>query len=340
MKRTANNVIEPSIQVIAYNKTVMLSTVINNPKIQPDILQKVIRPFVKWAGGKSQLLGDIRKRYPVNLGMSINKYAEPFVGGGAVLFDILSRYDLDEVYISDTNAELIHTYRVLRDNSDNLISSLLNLQNEYLPGNNDYRKKYFYEMRKRYNILKAEETLTIEVAALFIFLNRTCFNGLYRVNSKGEFNVPMGAYKNPLICNVENLKRVAESLNRTNVKIVHADYHKSNEFLDSNAFVYFDPPYRPLNGSSSFTQYTENSFNDDDQIKLAEYIIELSKRGVKVLVSNSDPKNTNPDDSFFDELYKGFKINRIPATRMINSNASSRGEINELLISNLGDKNE
>ena len=337
----ANNVLETCILDIAYNKTIMLSLEVKKPNCQFNVLKKiVVRPFVKWAGGKSQLLTEIRNYYPVELGRSISKYAEPFVGGGAVLFDILSRFDLEEVYISDTNAELIHTYRVLRDSPEALISLLLQFQSEYLPGDNDYRKRYFYEMRKRFNLLKTRESLSLEVAALFIFLNRTCFNGLYRVNSKGDFNVPMGAYKNPLICNKENLQRVSESLNNNNVQIVHADYHNSAAFLDTKTFVYFDPPYRPLNGSSSFTQYTENSFNDDDQKKLAKYIIEHSKKNVKFLLSNSDPKNTNPDDNFFDDLYSDYNVNRIPAMRMINSNPNSRGVINEILVSNIGDKNE
>lgn len=319
----------------------MLNQKLKNINLQFNVLnRKAIRPFVKWAGGKSQLITEIRSYYPEEFGRSISKFAEPFVGGGAVLFDILSRYDLKEVYISDTNAELIHTYKVLRDSPEALISFLLQFQSEYLPGDNDYRKEYFYEKRKRFNLLKANESLSLEVAALFIFLNRTCFNGLYRVNSKGAFNVPMGNYKNPLICNKENLIRVAESLNNNNVQIVHADYHKSEAFLDANTFVYFDPPYRPLNGSSSFTQYTENSFNDDDQKKLAEYIIKHSKRGVKFLLSNSDPKNTNPNDDFFDDLYSDFIVSRIPAMRMINSNPNSRGVINEILVSNIGDKNE
>ena len=167
---------------------------------------------------------------------------------------------------------------------------------------------------------------------LFIFLNKTCFNGLYRVNKKGEFNVPMGAYKNPKICDKENLKNVAMALK--NVKIVYADYRESKDFIDEKTFVYIDPPYRPLNLTSSFTSYTENDFSDKEQIELAEYIDVLNKKGAKIVMSNSDPKNNNTDDNFFDELYKNYNINRVKATRMLNSNASLRGAINELLITN------
>ena len=170
-----------------------------------------------------------------------------------------------------------------------------------------------------------------EIASLFIFLNRTCFNGLYRVNSKGEYNVPIGSYKAPLICDEDNLRQVSQALSR--VQIVCGDYRNSNFFVDSNTFVYFDPPYRPLNATSNFTAYTENAFDDKSQSELAEYIQELSDRGAYVLASNSDPKNINPEDDFFDDLYSRMRIMRISASRMINSNASSRGKISELLIS-------
>jgi DNA adenine methylase len=292
--------------------------------------EKRMKPFVKWAGGKGQLVDAIKKRYPKGLGDTIRKYAEPFVGGGAVLFDILNKYEMDQVYISDTNAELINTYQVLCDNADGLISRLSQYQDEYIPLSNDFRKEYYYNKRKQFNALKCQDVLDVEIAALFIFLNRTCFNGLYRVNSKGEYNVPIGSYKAPLICDEDNLRNVSESL--SNVTIVCGDYRESNDFIDSNTFVYFDPPYRPLNATSSFTAYTENVFDDKAQEALAEYIQHLSDRGAYVVASNSDPKNVDPDDDFFDELYSEMKIMRIYASRMINSNASSRGKISELLI--------
>ena len=291
------------------------------------------KPFIKWVGGKGQLLPEINKLYPIELGKNINKYAEIFLGGGAVLFDILSKYKLDEVYISDKNLELINTYKSIRDNVDILIKSLKEMEEQYIPLNNEDRKIYYYEKREEYNSLKINsEVNNIEKAILFIFLNKTCFNGLYRVNKKGEYNVPMGAYKKPKICDEENLKNV--SLTLRNVKIVYADYRESEKFIDDKTFVYIDPPYRPLNITSSFTSYTENDFNDKEQIELAEYINVLNKKGAKIVISNSDPKNNDIDDNFFDKLYKNYNINRVKATRMLNSNASLRGAINELLITN------
>ena len=291
------------------------------------------KPFIKWVGGKGQLLPEINKLYPIELGKTINKYAEIFIGGGAVLFDILSKYRLDEVYISDKNLELINTYKSIRDNIDILIKSLKKMEEKYIPLDDENRKVYYYEKRQEYNNLKINiEENNIEKASLFIFLNKTCFNGLYRVNKKGEFNVPMGAYKNPKICDKENLKNVSMALK--NVKIIYADYRESKSFIDEKTFVYIDPPYRPLNTSSSFTSYTENDFSDKEQIELAEYIDLLNKKKAKIVISNSDPKNNNIDDNFFDELYKNYNINRVKATRMLNSNASLRGAINELLITN------
>ena len=291
------------------------------------------KPFIKWVGGKGQLLSEINKLYPVELGKNINKYAEIFVGGGAVLFDILSKYKLDEVYISDKNLELINTYKSIRDNVDILIKSLKEMEEEYIPLDDENRKIYYYEKRQKYNKLKINiEENNIEKASLFIFLNKTCFNGLYRVNKKGEFNVPIGTYKKPKICDEENLKNVSMALKK--VKIVYADYRESEEFIDNKTFVYIDPPYRPLNITSSFTSYTENDFSDEEQIELAEYINVLNKKGAKIVISNSDPKNNDIDDNFFDKLYKNYNINRVKATRMLNSNANLRGAINELLITN------
>ena len=291
------------------------------------------KPFIKWVGGKGQLLSEINKLYPVELGKNINKYAEIFVGGEAVLFDILSKYKLDEVYISDKNLELINTYKSIRDDVGILIKLLKEMEEQYTSLNNENRKLYYYEKRREYNNLKINiEENNIEKAVLFIFLNKTCFNGLYRVNKKGEFNVPIGTYKKPKICDEENLKNVSMALKK--VKIVYADYRESEEFIDNKTFVYIDPPYRPLNITSSFTSYTENDFSDKEQIELAEYINVLNKKGAKIVISNSDPKNNDIDDNFFDKLYKNYNINRVKATRMLNSNASLRGVINELLITN------
>lgn len=291
-----------------------------------------VKPFVKWAGGKTQLLPTIRDAYPEELGESITKYAEPFIGGGAVLFDILSRYHLEKIYISDVNAELINTYCVIRDECEALISSLSVLKENYIPKSNEDRKELFYECRTRFNILKKTEENKVELAALFIFLNRTCFNGLYRVNRKGEFNVPIGSYKNPAILDEDNLRNLSQALKR--VEIVCADYRQSLDFIDEQTFVYIDPPYRPLSETSSFTEYAEGDFNDEAQRGLAEFVKQIDKKGAKVLLSNSDPKNADPKDEFFDELYADFLIQRISASRMINSKGTARGKISEILVSN------
>lgn len=248
--------------------------------------EKPVKPFLKWAGGKSQLLNEIEKYYPFENG-NITKYAEPFVGGGAVLFDILSKYDLDEIYISDINTELINTYRVIRDNVDALIEMLLILQNDFIPKSTDERKAYYMQKRERFNVLKSSsnENINVEKAALMIFLNKTCFNGLYRVNQKGLFNVPMGSYKNPLICDEKNLCAVSEKLK--NVKIVCGDYKESADFIDNNTFVYFNPSYRPITDTASFTAYTENLFNDEKQIELAKFVDDMHKKGAKVVINNS-----------------------------------------------------
>lgn len=294
--------------------------------------EKIVKPFLKWAGGKGQLLSEIEKYYPFNNG--ITKYAEPFVGGGAVLFDILAKCDLKEIYISDINVELINSYAMIRDNVDDLIEILYSLQNEYLPLNMEQRKSYYTKKRDRFNDLKVngDKKENIEKAALMIFLNKTCFNGLYRVNKKGQFNVPMGAYKNPLICDEDNLRSVSGKLQQ--VTIVCGDYKQSADFIDENTFVYFDPPYRPLNETSGFTAYTENLFDDAEQIELAKFVDEMDKKGAKIVISNSDPKNTNVEDNFFDDIYAKHNINRVEANRMINSKGASRGKIKELLISN------
>lgn len=292
-----------------------------------------VKPFVKWAGGKGQLLKEIESYYPFE-DKRVTKYAEPFVGGGAVLFDILSQYDLESIYISDINVELINTYLMIRDNVEKLIALLEKYQSEYIPLDTDARKEYYLNKRERFNDLKinGNEAKNIEKAALMIFLNKTCFNGLYRVNRKGLFNVPMGAYKNPMICDEKNLRAISEKLK--NVTIVCGDYRESADFIDSKTFVYFDPPYRPLTETASFTAYTENLFSDDEQIELAKFVDEMDRKNAKIVVSNSDPKNSNTDDDFFDDIYREHKIKRVEATRMINCNSEARGKVKELLISN------
>ena len=253
------------------------------------------------------------------------------VGAGAVLFDILNTYEMDEVYICDTNVELINVYEVVKSNVDKLITLLKNYEVQHLARNDDERKLYYYERREEYNkeIQNSNKKNSVLRASLFIYLNKTCFNGLYRVNKKGLFNVPMGSYKNPRICDVDNLNKTSELLQ--NVTILSGDYTKITEYIDENTLVYFDPPYRPLTKTSEFTSYNADGFGDAEQIKLAEYIKSLN---AKVMASNSDPKNVDENDNFFDDLYAEMKIYRVTATRAINSKGKGRGKINELLIKN------
>lgn len=302
--------------------------------LSKEVRKRNLKPFVKWAGGKSQLLLNIRNTYPDKLGNTISKYVEPFVGGGAVLFDILNQYNLEHIYISDTNAELINTYKVIQSNVDELIALLYKIQKDYIEREQEERSIFYYEKRTRFNSLKSynNKSIIIEKAALFIFLNKTCFNGLYRVNKQGKFNVPIGRYKNPMICDAQNLKNISNAIQ--NIKIVCADYQKSLDFIDKDTFVYFDPPYRPISQSSGFTAYTQNQFNDLEQVRLAKFIDRINQIGAKIVISNSDPKNVNVNDNFFDDLYKDYYICRVGANRMINCNGNARGKITELLISN------
>lgn len=295
---------------------------------------KSLKPFIKWAGGKNQLLTVIREVYPKELNYNISKYIEPFVGGGAVLFDILNHYNLKEIYINDINAELINTYKMIQKNIDSLISLLYKIQSDYTILDDSNRKKFYYEKREQFNHLKLSNSKTTQIkkAALFIFLNKTCFNGLYRVNKQGYFNVPIGRYKNPKICDIENLQNISIAIQDLNIMCV--DYTQTLNFIDTNSFIYLDPPYRPISSSSNFTSYTKNPFDDEKQIELAQFIDKINKKGAKVVMSNSDPKNLDNEDEFFDILYKDYYIYRIEANRMINCNGNLRGKINELLISN------
>ena len=291
-----------------------------------------LKPIVKWVGGKSQLVEQIEKMLPTDGEKVLTKYAEPMVGGGALFFSILSKYDFEELYISDINAELMNAYQVVKNDVDNLIAKLNEMQMLFLPMDENGRKYFYYTVRERFNSTTLTEETATEKAAQFIFLNKTCFNGLYRVNRKGQFNVPMGAYKNPTICDDENLRNIHEALQ--NVTIVCGDYTLSKSFIDKDTFVYLDPPYRPISETSAFTAYNTDAFDDNEQIRLAKFIDEINNSGAKIVLSNSDPRNVNEDDNFFDDLYKNYKINRVEASRAINSKGDKRGKINELLICN------
>jgi len=297
-------------------------------------LTEYAKPFVKWAGGKGQLLDVFEKFYPLELHEGgVRRYIEPFVGGGAVLFDILQKYVIDEAYIFDINEDLINTYIVIKDDVDTLVEYLSNLEYTYMKLRKDERKKMYYDVIEAYNSRTLENNQPdVERAAQFVFLNRTCFNGLYRVNRAGLFNVPAEDYRSQTICDERNLYNVSSLLQR--VHIFTGDYRESIKYVDKNSFVYFDPPYRPLNITSNFTSYSKFDFSDEDQIQLAHFYEEMSNAGALVMLSNSDPKNENPDDNFFDELYCKFYIHRIKARRAINSNGERRGLISEILVTN------
>lgn len=302
-----------------------------------DSLYTSAKPFVKWVGGKGQLLATFRNYYPVELVTGKSKrYVEPFVGGGAVFFDVMSKYTIREAVIIDINSDLINTYKVVRDKLVGLIDLLDFMEREYLALNIEERIIKYYEVRDKFNSRLADSTITdIEKAGLFIFLNKTCFNGLYRVNRSGHFNVPVGKYTNPTICDSGNLKAVSEILQKVN--ILCGDFHSAASFIDSDSFVYFDPPYRPLNITSNFTSYSKQDFNDTDQTKLASFYKQMDETGAYLMLSNSDPHNSDINDDFFEVLYRGYQINKVFANRAINSKASKRGAISEILVTNYRD---
>lgn len=283
-----------------------------------DDIRKIVedkpKPFVKWVGGKRQLLKQFRELnlYPPEcFNPESNTYFEPFVGGGAVFFDLLPKH----AELSDTNRELVVTYNVIKDNVDSLIKSLKK---------HIYNKEYYLGVRAQ----DINELSDIEIASRFIFLNRTGFNGMYRVNKSGQFNVPFGRYKNPLICDENNLRKVSEALQ--GITITHRDYKDVLELAKIGDFIYFDPPYYPLNPTSSFTAYTAKGFFEKEQIELRDTFVKLHERGCFVMLSNSDTP-------FINELYselEGVSINKIIAGRAINSKGSKRGKINEVLITN------
>jgi len=291
----------------------------------------VAKPFLKWAGGKGQLLNSFSTMFPDELAKGqIKTYIEPFVGGGAVLFYVLQNYPIEKAYINDINKELINCYRCLKADVQEVIKQLAKLEKEYL--SSEDRTQYFYLVRNRYNEIHLNGHYDFEKCADFIFLNRTCFNGLYRVNREGKFNVPHGRYKNPLICDQDNLILCSKLLQK--VEISFGSYEQVLDKADKNTLVYFDPPYRPLIENNSFVSYDKSGFDDNDQIKLANNYKSLNNKGCLLMLSNSDPKNTNQADNFFDDLYRDFNIDRVIAKRMINCQASKRGDITEIVVRN------
>lgn len=269
-----------------------------------------IPTFVKWAGGKKQLLEQFKPFFP----KKINRYMDVFVGGGAVLFYILKNYKPKGVIISDINPELMNTYRVIKSDVENLIKELKKLKKAH-------SKKVYYEIRTKDPKLLSP----LKRASRFIYLNKTCYNGLYRVNSKGQFNVPMGSYKNPSIVMEKDLREISKLLK--NVKIKQESFENCIKWAKKNDFVYFDPPYYPLKKGKSFTTYTKDNFLEKEQEQLRDIFNKLDKKGCKVMLSNSNTK-------FIKDLYKGYKRNFVKANRMINCEGSGRGKIKEIVVRN------
>lgn len=289
------------------------------------------KPFIKWVGGKGQLLSTFESLLPLGFSkLEKVTYIEPFIGGGAMLFFMLRKFpNIHRAVINDINPDLVKAYKTVRDDAEKLIIALRNIQQEFANiSNTEQQKEYYLSIRKKFN---AKGVTDIENTVLFMFLNRTCFNGLYRVNSKGEFNVPFGKYTNPTICDEETIRSDSQLLQK--VEVINNDFEQTEKYISGNTFVYFDPPYRPLNNTSSFNSYAKESFNDTEQIRLKEYIDRITPR-CSMMLSNSDCAGLNPEDTFFDILYKDYFIERVWASRSVNANPTKRGKLTELLIRN------
>lgn len=290
------------------------------------------KPFIKWVGGKSQLIEQLDSLLPADFDNCRDvTYIEPFVGGGAMLFYMLQRYpNIKRAVINDINPDLICCYRTVRDFPEDLIVSLQQVEKEYFRlDTEEARKEFFMAARARYNQKNLD---SIENTTLFFFLNRTCFNGLYRVNKSGAFNVPFGKYTNPTICDPETIRADSKLLQR--VEICQGDFEHTFDYAEGNTFFYFDPPYRPLSDTSSFNDYTKESFNDTAQIRLKTYCDKIHEAGFSFMLSNSDCKGKDEDDNFFDKLYRNYTIDRVWASRSINANPNKRGKLTEILVHN------
>jgi len=293
------------------------------------------RPFLKWAGGKRQLLSEIESRLPPDIS-ECKTYVEPFLGGGSVLFRLLEKFEFESVLVSDLNPELILCYQAIRDDYATVAASLGSLSKAY-PVDKEGQKEYYYNARHEWNSgvgnsTELEGPAKAERAALTIFLNKTCFNGLFRVNKKGLFNVPCNYTKRPSFPSEEDLLEVNLALQGVQIEV--AGFKQCEHLVGDDTFVYFDPPYRPLSDTSAFVSYSTADFDDDDQRDLGALFRRLDSTGARLLLSNSDPKNSDSDDNFFDELYYGFTIDRIMARRSINSVGEGRGEITEIMVRN------
>ena len=294
------------------------------------LVSRSVRPFVKWAGGKNALLNVLIENLPSEIEKGqINRYVEPFVGGGALFFRVKHLFpSLREFILCDTNSDLMLAYRIVRDNVHSLIKVLSGVQSNFFSVGD--KKSFYLSMRERYN---NEEINDVERAALFIFLNKTCFNGLYRVNSRGKFNVPFGRYKNPRICDSDNLINVSEFLE--DVKLIPGDFGKVARYADSKTFIYLDPPYRPISKTAKFTSYQIKNFDEEEQRRLVLFFKKLHKKGAKLMLSNSFS-----EDGFFQSLYSNFNIKVVEVPRFISARSSGRGKVREILITNYGGRNE
>lgn len=290
------------------------------------------KPFIKWVGGKGQLIEQLEALFPADFDKRENvTYIEPFVGGGAMLFYMLQAHpNIKSAVINDINSDLTTCYRVVRDNPTELIASLSEIQKEYYALQSEEEKKdMFMRMRDRYNTKSLEE---IENSTLFFFLNRTCFNGLYRVNKSNKFNVPFGKYSSPTICDATTI--YADSALLQNVEILNGDFEETFKYISGDTLFYFDPPYRPLSDTSSFNDYTKESFNDDAQRRLKRFCDKVHDAGCQFMLSNSDCLGKDEKDRFFDDLYRDYVIDRVWASRNINAVASKRGKLTEILVHN------
>lgn len=299
-----------------------------------------MKPFIKWAGGKTELLPVLEEEFPQEIRESkeIDTYIEPFVGAGAVFIYLSSNYKFNRIVINDINYKLINVYESIKNNCGELTDDLEKLKQEYLGYKEDEDKKEMYlRIRDEFNDWKSVNK--IKQAANFIFINKTCFNGLYRENKSGGYNVPWGQHKNPSIYDKEQLINMSKILNTKDeegndkVIICCGEYKDLKKYVDERTLIYMDPPYRPIT-KSGFTSYNKSGFNDDAQIELAKFYEKLSDKGAKVMLSNSDPKNYQEDDEFFDDLYKKFNVRRVSVSRMINSKGTGRGKVKEILVTN------
>lgn len=290
------------------------------------------KPFVKWVGGKGQLIEQLETLLPTDFDKWDDvTYIEPFVGGGAMLFYMLQQHsNIKHAIINDINLDLINCYRTVRDNVEQLIPALNDIQQQYYALHDmEAKREMFMSIRQRYNKKEAD---IIENTTMFFFLNRTCFNGLYRVNKKGLFNVPCGRYINPQICDEATLRADSELLKR--VEILDGDFEKTINYAKDNTLFYFDPPYRPLSDTSSFNDYTKEPFNDESQVRLKHFCDKVTEKGHLFMLSNSDCKGKDEEDNFFDVLFERYQIERVFASRNVNANGSKRGKITEILVRN------